>query len=253
MENAQYPGSQWKGKLWYAYGTSMTLDSSGRFVRYLSELSGLRVVNYGAGGRGITENIGGYSSDAVIRHRAMDLTDGKQDADLITVEVGPNDSGAPLGSIYDTGDDTFCGCLNQTIRFLQANTDAQIVVLSMTGSRWSHLDPNEKFTPARRSSPPSGEPYTWYEMACAIRDVSGVNGVYYIPVAESCGLSIARMGSDTRYVRDQIHHTDLGGYNVAQFIWSRLKDIPLWYSEMPACGGATRDSGFLSNRRSGSR
>ena len=229
----QYPGSQWKGKLWYAYGTSMTLDSSGQYVRFLAELSGLRVVNYGAGGRGVTENIGGYSSNAEIRHRAMDPDDGKKDADLITVEVGPNDSGAPLGSIYDTGDDTFCGCLNQTIRFLQANTDAQIVVMSMTGSRWSHLDPSQKFSPERRNTPPKGEPYTWYEMACAIRDVSGVNGVYYIPVAESCGLSIARMGSDQHYVRDQIHHMPAGGYNVAQFIWSRLKDIPLWYTEVP--------------------
>ena len=233
MENGGLPGSQWQGKLWYAYGTSMTSDEYGRYARYVEQLSGLRLVNRGAPARGITEGIGAFSPRAEVRFRAMDPDDGKKEADLITLEVGPNDSGATLGTIYDTGTDTFCGCLNQVIRFLQANTDAQIVVMSMTGGRWSSQDPSDRLSPERRKAAPAGEPYTRYEMNCAIRDVSALNGVYYIPVAESCGLSIARMGWEQRYVRDNIHHMPAGAWNVAQFIWSCLKDIPLWYTEAP--------------------
>ncbi len=233
MQQYPYP-SHWNGKLWYAYGTSMTMEGSGLYASYLERISGLRLVNRGEGGRGVTENIGGYSSRAEIRLRALDPDDGKKNADLITLEVGPNDSGAPLGGIYDVGTDTFCGCLNLTVRWLQANTNAQIVLMSMTGCRYSHLDKNDKFAPDHRYTTPSGQSYTWYDMSCAIRDVAGVNSVHYIPVAESCGLSAARMGDDDRYVRDQIHHTPAGGWNVANFIWSRLKDIPLWYTSAPS-------------------
>lgn len=227
-------GSQWTGKTWYAYGTSMTEFGTGKYAAYLAEFSGMRLVNFGSGGRGVTENIGGYSSKAEIRHRAMDLTDGKLEADLITLEVGPNDSGAPLGDIYEENETTFCGCLNQTIRFLQFNTKAQIVVMSMIGTRYAPGDPSQIHAPGSRIQAKDGTSYTWYEMAGRIRDVCGVNSVYYIPVAESCGLGLSRIGMDKTYVLDQIHLSELGGYNVAQFIWSKLKNIPLWYSEMPS-------------------
>ncbi len=37
-----------------------------------------------------------------------------------------------MGEIFDTGDDTFCGCMNQSLRYLLQNTDAQIVVIPST-------------------------------------------------------------------------------------------------------------------------
>ena len=43
---------------------------------------------------------------------------GKKEADLITVEVLPNE-GPNVGGIYDTDGNSFCGCLNQCLRFLQ--------------------------------------------------------------------------------------------------------------------------------------
>ena len=62
----------------------------------------------------------------------MNSDDGKENADLITLEVLPNE-GERLGSIYDTDDESFCGCFNQCIRYLQENTRAQIVVIIMIG------------------------------------------------------------------------------------------------------------------------
>ena len=44
--------NHWNGKLWHAYGTSMTSTSWGKYVPVVQELSGMTVVNHGIpGGR----------------------------------------------------------------------------------------------------------------------------------------------------------------------------------------------------------
>ena len=37
--------NHWKGKLWYAYGTSVTSIEVGKFVPVVEKLSGMTVVN----------------------------------------------------------------------------------------------------------------------------------------------------------------------------------------------------------------
>ena len=106
--------NHWNGKLWYAYGTSMTSKEEGRFVPVVEELSGMTVVNKGVGGGCLTPD--GYSKGKNKRV-VMDPDDGKEKADLITLEILPNE-GERVGSIYDTDDESFCGCLNQCIRYL---------------------------------------------------------------------------------------------------------------------------------------
>ena len=128
--------NHWKGKLWYAYGTSMTSVEQGKFVPVVQELSGLRVVNKGIPGGALTPD--GYGKGNMKR-AVMTLDDGKANADLITLEVLPNE-GAKVGGIYDTDDESFCGCFNQAIRYLQENTKAQIVVIIMIGANTSSPD-----------------------------------------------------------------------------------------------------------------
>lgn len=67
----------------------------------------------------------------------------------------------------------------------------------------------------------------------AIRQVAEANGIYYIPFGSGLGLGLYRELSGNLYNIDGIHHTDLGGYDLAQGIWCYLKDIPLWYDSMP--------------------
>ena len=109
--------NHWNGKLWYAYGTSMTSIKQGKYVPVVEKLSGLRVVNLGIPGGCLTPD--GYGKGNGKR-AVMTLEDGKQDADLITLEVLPNE-GKIVGDIYDTDDVSFCGCLNQCLRYLQEN------------------------------------------------------------------------------------------------------------------------------------
>lgn len=206
-------GNHWAGKTWYAYGTSITdVDvGTGKYVPYLAQLSGMNVVNKGIGGGGIT-NLGGYSKGQV-KSAIMNTTDGKLNADLITLEVGANEGGE-LGTKYDLDDTTFCGCLNQCIRYLQENTNAQIVVMYSVESR------NEP-----------GENINYHEREEKVREVCNINNVYYL--GDLSGLGYGRIYKDTTYTTDNIHQTELGGYNLAQFMWSKLKDIPLWYTEIP--------------------
>lgn len=118
--------NQWKGKKWYAYGTSITnIDQEGRYPVFLEKMSGMILTNKGISGGGIG-NLGAYSQGQIY-DAICNTTDGKLEADLITIETGANDvdEQVELGSVYDTGKDTLAGCLNDCIQYLLANTDAQ--------------------------------------------------------------------------------------------------------------------------------
>ena len=204
--------NHWNGKLWYAYGTSMTSIEQGKFVPVVEKLSGLRVVNKGIPGGSLTPD--GYGKGNM-KNAVMTLEDGKAEADLITLEVLPNE-GAKVGDIYDTDDESFCGCFNQAIRFLQENTKAQIVVIIMIGGN--------------NTSPESiieKRGITNFEFAAKIEKVARLNGVPVINVFMESGLGYARV-KNKDYQVDNIHLNELGGKIMGNFVWSKLKDIPDW-------------------------
>lgn len=208
------PDNHWKNKVWYAYGTSMTSIQMGEYVPIVEKHSGLKAVNKGIPGGSLTpDGLGKGNCKAQI----MTLEDGKAEADLITVEVLPNE-GACVGSIYDTDDASFCGCLNQCLRYLQENTNAQIVLIIMIGT---NEDPPETTT---------GRKITQFEFAQIIEKVAKLNSVPVINVFCESGFGYARV-KKRMYQLDQIHLNKLGGLNMGNFIWSKLKDIPLWITE----------------------
>jgi hypothetical protein len=204
--------NHWNGKIWYAYGTSMTSIATGKYVPVVEELSGLVATNLGIGGGSLTPDGWGKGNN---KRAVFNPEDGKEKADLITLEVLPNE-GAKVGSIYDTDDESFCGCFNQCIRHLQETTRAQIVVIIMIGANDhtpEHL--NEK------------RGITQFEFAEIIERVAKLNGVPVINVFCESGLGYARV-KNRDYQKDHIHLNDLGGRIVGEFVWSKLKDIPLW-------------------------
>ncbi len=207
MEN-----NHWNGKKWYAYGTSMTSIKQGKYVPVVAELSGLQVTNYGIPGGCLTPD--GYGKGDVKR-AVMNIEDGKCEADLITLEVLPNE-GDTVGNIYGTDDESFCGCFNQCIRYLQENTKAQIVVIIMIGDNATVPGTvNEK----------RGMPV--FEFAETIERVARLNGVPVINVFMEAGFGYGRVKARD-YQKDTIHLNELGGKNMGKFVWSKLKDIPTW-------------------------
>lgn len=202
----------WKDKLWYAYGTSMTSESWGEFVPFVKELSGMNVVNKGIPGGSLTPDGLGKGN---VKNSIMNLEDGKEKADLITVEVLPNE-GAVVGDIYDTDNESFCGCFNQCLRFLQEHTKAQIVVIIMIGG---NDNPPEYLTEKRK--------ITQFEFAQKIEFVAKLNSVPVINVFCESGFGYARV-KNKDYQKDNIHLNKLGGEIMGNFVWSKLQSIPLW-------------------------
>ena len=211
--------NHWEGKKWYAYGTSLTSESMGKYVPYVAEMSGLDVVNKGIGG-------GGIISNTKVKDAVMNTADGKLEADLITLEVGANDASAPLGEPWDNTADTFLGSLTQCINYLLQNTNARIVVMSSPIGRYTTSGGSTEITPDR---------YKYLERWQGIRDVCIKCGVHYIGLGDESGMGWARLNNNMGidYNTDNIHHTDIGGYNLAVYMWSKLKDIPLWYTSVP--------------------
>lgn len=207
--------NQWNGKLWYAYGTSMTSIKQGKYVPIVEALSGLNVVNLGIPGGCLTPDGNGKGN---VKHAIMNMDDGKEKADLITLEVLPNE-GKTVGNIYDTDDESFCGCFNQCIRYLQENTKAQIVVIIMIGAN----DRAPETKTLTRNIPQ-------FEFAQKIEQVAKLNGVPVINAFCEAGFGYARVKA-REYQLDTIHLNDLGGKNMGNFIWSKLKDIPVWETE----------------------
>lgn len=208
-------GSQWINKTWYAYGTSITSVAQGKYVPYLAAMSQMNVVNKGIPGGGIGD-LGGYSHGQV-RTAIMNTTDGKLNADLITLEVGANDTSAdvPLGTIYDTDETTLCGCLNMCIRYLQQNTNAQIVIMP---------------SPATTTIPNADEKY--YEAMLLFKQICFINKCWWIDGMTNLGTAKIQR-TDISYVQDNIHQTELGGYVFAKAIWAELKKIPTFDITLP--------------------
>lgn len=220
--------NQWFGKTWYAYGTSMTDASMNGYTVELQSLLWANLTNYGKGWSGIIPSLHGGTSGDNTYTRVKRTTDWKTNADLITLEIIPNDMSGTLGTPTDNYSDgtteTFCGCLNELLQYLQVNTNAQIVVLIATRSRYNHQDTSEKY-------PPESQKATdWIQWTDAAKECCRRNCVPFIDGQSNCGLGYARVKDGTKYVRDQIHLTPLGAKNLGQYFYSQIKNIPLFYS-----------------------
>lgn len=213
-------GQQWEGKKCYCYGTSITSvhQGTGKYPTYLAQLSKMVITEKGIGGQGIGDL--GATSTGQVYDAICNITDGKLEADLIIIETGANDCNAnvPLGTIYDTGRTTLSGCLNDCLRYLQANTDAQIVVTN---------------SPSATSTPTATTQY--YEWAKIVREICDINRVHFISPNNNMGSAkLADSEKGSLYVVDSIHQTDLGGYIMAENIWYHLRNIPLFYTAIPS-------------------
>lgn len=209
----------WFGKTAYFYGTSLTRGNiqvnnelSVPYWISVGRLLGLYIVNKGIAGQGIG-NLGANSTGAV--YDAIHRTDdGKTSADLIVLETAANDINAnvSLGTIYDTGTNTLAGCLNDCIRYLQENTEAQIVV---TLSSTSNIIPNL-----------TDQVWEWKKM---VRDICFINSVHFIECDCNIGASKAISSNGNKYLLDQIHLTRLGAYVVGTNFANKLKNVPEFY------------------------
>ena len=194
-------------------GQKSSPDRTGFYSQYLAEYAGLEEHNFGKGGKGIVPAL--HKEDS-IKSRVMTLADGKAEADLITVEVIPNDGKAELGEITDWSDDTFCGNLNQILAYLLENTQAFVAVLIATRGRYN---PGERHHPAGKTAQ---KRLMWED---AVEKICRMHGVPCWNGAAEANLGFFRVGLEQKYVYDQIHLTDEGGRVLAQYFWGKLQTV----------------------------
>ena len=190
--------------------------NSGNYSKHLAKLAGLEEHNFGKGGSGIIAKFHGKDN---IKTRCMRLDDGKAEADLITVEVIPNDMKGELGEVTDLSDETFCGNLNQIIKYLLTNTNATVVILIASRARYKHDDVSVKFTPT------SEQVQKYLKWEDAVNAICRIHGIQCWNGASEAGLGYYRTARDNTLIQDQIHLTDKGGEILAKYFWGRLKNI----------------------------
>jgi hypothetical protein len=155
----------------------------------------------------------------------MSNDDGKENADLITIEIGANDgdimldeNAQYLGNYYDTTEevgvdaDTYCGRLSRVLKHLQQTTNAQILVIGSPFSATSNWKNK-------------------YELDKKIEECCRYNGVQYLYPNSNMGAEKLNATNNKYIIRDHttIHHSELGGHIYATHIWEKLKTMPLFY------------------------
>ena len=237
----QMPGAQWKGKKWYAYGTSLTDTENypnkpyGWYAKALRDMSGMLMYNKGIAGGGL------MNSSQNVLAAIRNTSDGKTEADLITLECMINDQYFTFGNVDDVGTNSFLGCLANCIMYLQQNTTAQIVIIASPQNSRDSATNMHGTAPAGETTVQMIPTYrfvsdnrTWAERADLVRLLCEMYGVYFINPVHALGYYRKPTDNvDHPYYADVYHHTALGGYVFASYIWSILKDIPLFYKAIP--------------------
>ena len=101
---------EFSGYKWCCIGDSLTehnLRTTKNYEQYVSESTGITVVNLGVSGSG-------YKAGNNFYARVQNIP---LDSDVVTIFGSGNDlyTDTPLGNVTDTGFNTLCGCINETI------------------------------------------------------------------------------------------------------------------------------------------
>ena len=125
------------GIKWTAMGDSLTEENSRttkRYFDYVSERTGVEVVNMGNSGTGYKK---GEDSNIAFYQRVADIP---ADTDIVTVFGSGNDLTLTLGTPTDTGTNTICGCVNTTIdNIYDVVPTARLIIVSPTP--WQSYNP----------------------------------------------------------------------------------------------------------------
>lgn len=105
----------WSSKKWACVGDSLTEENSRttkHYHDYIHDITGINVVNMGLSGSGYKRK---YDTSGAFYQRISNVPN---DCDVVTIFGSvndPNNYPNNLGDVTDSGTDTVCGCINQTL------------------------------------------------------------------------------------------------------------------------------------------
>ena len=130
---------RWGDKKWVCIGDSLTevnAKTTKHYFDYVASATGINVVNMGVSGTGYMRR---YDENLAFFQRAASLP---TDADVVTIFGSGNDLSlmSVLGEPTDTGTETICGCINETIDvIIGLIPDVSLGIVSPTP--WSNNKP----------------------------------------------------------------------------------------------------------------
>lgn len=114
--NTLYQSQEWSGYKWAAMGDSITEANSRatkHYMDYIQDATGIQYVNLGESGTGFKKP---YQSNLPYYQRVDTIP---TDSSVITLFASGNDCSQTLGTPTDTGTNTVCGCINETIDLIR--------------------------------------------------------------------------------------------------------------------------------------
>lgn len=218
----------WEGKQWDSFGTSFSDNTcpmpfelggvTGKYPAYLVNMSGLEHINHALGGSRITDASTADRDTILQRIVAADISG----SDLITIEGFVNDwaNASPIGDITDQTDATLYGALNLAIQSITSrNPSATIIIITdSTGRDWTSPGGVVK-NDTNLYSLKGGITQNDYNKA--VLEYCQKTGLICINAGQTSEISQFH----PQYLGDNLHHSDLGGWQYAQAIWDELKNI----------------------------
>lgn len=231
--------TQWKGKNWFCFGTSISDTSpwsgheepSGQYPPFLSALSGLVHHNWAVKGSMLTNGDDDPEHNSILKQIriAAGLEADSEgvtknwlvDADLITIEGLVNDWAhssnlAPIGSLDDmtdtaATDNTIYGALYLAIKYCyNANPNATVLLITDSTGK-DNVAFNQKNGIGKFQS----------DYAKVMIDAAQHMGCICIDAGNMSQINIFHPA----YLIDHIHHSKMGGQQFANAIWASLRLI----------------------------
>jgi hypothetical protein len=194
-----------------AFGTSLTYraQTTGGFLQYLPDMSGITFDNQGVGSSEILGD--GGNLDMLAKIKAYTGYSGKR---VCLLEGFVNDwyGQNTLGAYTDAAETTVCGCVRSALNYiLSQNANLTVfLILDPYGRNYNSVDCSSS---VQRNSKTQFE---YYEEIAKVAESLG------IPVIkEYAGSQISE--NTPQYFIDNIHPNALGAKQSANFIWSQMR------------------------------
>ncbi|MER8437041.1 SGNH/GDSL hydrolase family protein [Mesorhizobium sp. M1312] len=199
------------GKKWTALGSSITIGAY--YAATLASQTGMVLTNLGVSGSCLGLSTTGYASYGMSAPIATMPTD----AEIVTLEPGPNAFGAqetPLGAFGDTTYATHYGSIWKAILDIRTRApSAKIIVFGTYSGGPGHA--------THRLGRTNGQGNTMDQFMKAEREVCQALGVRYIDISQS---GIGYMTS-TLYMSDELHPNAAGFLRYATYVAGSLRDM----------------------------
>jgi hypothetical protein len=197
-----------KGKKWFAVGDSITeaiVNTTKGYHAYVADATGCIVTKNGAGGTG-------WEAVWPLRDRVANWG---TDYDIITIFLGTNDwkddpADFALGTLGDTTNATFYGCIDEALNLVIAKYPTKKIAV---------------FTPLPSANGLNNSQGQLEQIADAIKEVAAKKSIPCLDLFRNSNLNVLNATAVAAYIPDGLHPNEAGHQWIAYKIQKFLESI----------------------------